>query len=189
MGALNIVLGLVSVLLATAVLAYPGLDTLTLVLMLASALLVIGLARIIFGIFVEYVPDWLRALNISAGFFGIVVTIINMLFPQYITQTLIYLLSVALLASGITSALVGRLAEPLPNLLRGLFMIFGISSIALSVVAFMSTPLGFSTSLYALSTGYLVSGISEIFLGVTWIRLSQSEKVLDKAEHMVQKEP
>jgi hypothetical protein len=157
--------------------------------MLATALLVIGLARIIIGVFAEYIPDWLRALNVGAGLLAIVVTITNMLYPQYLTQALIQLLSLALLVHGTTSALIGRLVTTLPSLPRGLFMIFGFSSIALSVAAFISIPLGFLTSIYMLSIGYLLSGIAEIVLGITGIRRSQNDDLLGKIDLMVQKGP
>jgi hypothetical protein len=42
----------------------------------------------------------------------------------------------------------------------------------LSVAAFISIPLGFLTSLYMLSIGYLLSGIAEIGLGIAGIRAS-----------------
>lgn len=187
--ALIIIFGLICVLLSTLVLAYPGLDIVTLILMLATALLVIGLARIIIGVFAEYIPDWLRALNVGAGLLAIVVTITNMLYPQYLTQALIQLLSLALLVHGTTSALIGRLVTTLPSLPRGLFMIFGFSSIALSVAAFISIPLGFLTSIYMLSIGYLLSGIAEIVLGITGIRRSQNDDLLGKIDLMVQKGP
>jgi uncharacterized membrane protein HdeD (DUF308 family) len=68
-------------------------------------------------------------------------------------------------------------------------MIFGFSSIALSVAAFISIPLGFLTSIYMLSIGYLLSGIAEIVLGITGIRRSQNDDLLGKIDLMVQKGP
>lgn len=165
-----IVVGLVCVLLSIVVLAYPGLGIVTIVLMLATTLLVFGLARIIDGVFAEYIPSWLRILNVGGGLFEIVVMITNMLYPQYITQTLIQLLSVALLVHGTINALIGRFAVILPKLSRGLSVVFGLSSLVLSVAAFISIPLGFLTLLYMLAIGYLLSGIAEIGLGITGIR-------------------
>jgi uncharacterized membrane protein HdeD (DUF308 family) len=179
LGVRYIVVGLVCVLLSTVVLAYPGLDIVTIILMLSTTLLVFGLARIIDGVFAEYLPYRFRIFSVGVGLFEIVVTITNMLYPQYITQTLIQLLSTALLVHGTTSALIGRFAATLPSLPRGLLMVFGLSSIALSVAAFISIPLGFFTSLYMLSIGYLLNGISEIVLGITGIRQSQNDGLLD----------
>jgi uncharacterized membrane protein HdeD (DUF308 family) len=170
MGVRYIVVGLACVLLSTVVLAYPGLDIVTNILMLSTALLIFGLARIIDGIFAEYLPYRFRIFSVGVGLFEIVITITNMLYPQYITQTLIQLLSVALLVHGTTNALIGRFAMILPNLSRGLSVVFGLFSLAFSVAAFISIPLGFLTSLYMLSIGYLLSGITEIALGITGIR-------------------
>jgi hypothetical protein len=154
------------------VLAYPGLDILTIILILSITLLVFGLARIIDGVFAEYLPYQFRLLNVGVGLIEIVVTIMNLLYPQYVTQTLIQLLSAALLVHGTTNALIGRFAVILPSLSRGLSVAFGLSSLALSVAAFISIPLGFLTSLYMLSIGYLLSGIAEIGLGIAGIRAS-----------------
>jgi uncharacterized membrane protein HdeD (DUF308 family) len=54
-------------------------------------------------------------------------------------------------------------------------MVFGLSSIVLSVAAFISIPLGFLTLLYMLSIGYLLNGIAEIVLAITGTRRSQND--------------
>jgi uncharacterized membrane protein HdeD (DUF308 family) len=168
--ALNIVFGLICVLLSAVVLAYPGLDILTLILILATALLVVGLGRIIVGVFAKYISIRLRTINVVAGLSEIAVTITIILYPQYITQTLIQLLSIALLVHGTTSAIIGRFAETLPSLLRGLLVVVGLLNITLSVIALVSIPIGFLNLVYILSIGYLSNGIAEIVLGLTGIR-------------------
>lgn len=170
---LNVVSGLICVLLSAVVLAYPGLDILTLVLILAAAILVVGLARIIVGVFAEYLSTRLRAISVGGGLLEIIATITNVIYPQYLTQTLIQLLSVALLVRGTASAAIGRYARTLPSLLRGLLVVVGLFSIALSVTAFVSIPLGFLTSVYTLSIGYLSNGIVEIILGITGLKRTQ----------------
>lgn len=175
--ALNIVFGLICVLLSAVVLAYPGLDILTLILILSTALLVVGLGRIIVGVFAKYISIRLRTINVGAGLLEIAVTITTILYPQYITQTLIQLLSVALLVHGTTSAIVGRFAKTLPSLLRGLFVVVGLLSITLSVVALVSIPIGFLSLVYILSIGYLSNGIAEIILGITGTKPSKMRSI------------
>jgi uncharacterized membrane protein HdeD (DUF308 family) len=173
--ALNMVFGLMCVLLSAVVLAYPGLDILTLILILATALLVVGLARIMVGAFAEYISIRLRAINLGAGLLEIAITITTMLYPQLITQTLIQLLSVALLVHGTTSLVIGRFARTLPSLLRGLLAIVGLLSITSSVIALISIPIGFLSLVYILAIGYLANGIAEIILGITGIELSPND--------------
>lgn len=167
---LNIIFGLICVLLSTVVLAYPGLGILTLILILATALLVVGLARVIVGVFAEYIPIRLREISVGAGIFEIAVTLTNILYPQYLAQTLIQLLSAALLVHATIGALIGGYARTLPSLLRGLFIVVGLLGITMSVAAFISIPVGFLASVYMLSVGYLLNGIVEIVLGLTGIR-------------------
>ncbi|HVP15999.1 MAG TPA: hypothetical protein VMT42_01365 [candidate division Zixibacteria bacterium] len=169
--ALSIIFGLICVLLSAVVLAYPGLDILTLVLILAGAMLVVGLGRIIVGIFAENIPIRLRTIDGGAGLLGIAITITAMFFyPQFITQTLIQLLSIALLVYGIISAAIGGFARTLPSLLRGLFVAVGLLSIVLPVIAFASTSLDFLSLVRILSIGYLSIGIADIILGITGIK-------------------
>ena len=171
---LNIVFGLVCVLLSIVVLAYPGLSILTLILILATALLDIGLARIIVGVFAQYISTRLRAINVGAGLIEIVITITTMLYSQYITQTLIQLLSIALLVHGTTNVAIGGFTKTLPSLLRVFFVAVGLLGIILSVTAFVSIPLGLLDTVYILSIGYLSNGIAEIILGITEIKRSQN---------------
>jgi uncharacterized membrane protein HdeD (DUF308 family) len=103
-----------------------------------------------------------------------------MLYPQHITQTLIQLLSVALLVHGTISFVIGGFAKTLPSLLRGLFAVVGLLSFTLSVIALISIPLGFLTLVHVLSIGYLSNGIAEIILGITGIKRSQNGNLLDK---------
>lgn len=192
LGVLNIAFGLVCVLLSTVVLAYPELDILTLILMLVIALLAIGFARTMVGVFAEYIPDWLRAINVGAGLLEIVVTYAIILYTQYIAQTtqaLIQLLSVALLVHATTTALIGRFVETLPRLFRGLCVIIGLLNIFLSALAFFSIPYGFGflTAVYTLSIGYLSNGMLEIILGIIGTRRRRNEDLLGTVDSMVRK--
>jgi hypothetical protein len=156
------------------------------------ALLVIGLARIIFGAFAKYIPDWLRALNVAAGLLEIVVTFAIILYTQYITQatqTLIQLLSTALLVHAITTALIGRFIKTLSGLLRGLCVVIGLLNIFLSALAFFSIPYGFGflTAVYTLSIGYLSTGMLEIILGIIGIGRRRNDDLLDTVDSLVRK--
>jgi hypothetical protein len=109
----------------------------------------------------------------------------NILYPQYITQTLIQLLSVALLVHATISAVIGGYVRALPSLLRGLFVVAGLLGITMSVAAFLSLPLGFLSSVYLLSLGYLSNGIVEAILGIMGPNRTQSnDPVLEKTKRL-----
>jgi len=170
---LDMILGLLCISLTVGVLAYPNVNQLTQVLTLVTALLVLGLARIIIGVFARHFALRLRALNIVLGIFDIVVTFIAILNQQFLTQTLIQLFSFALLFHGAFSVIIGRFVETLPGLARGALFVLGLLSIASSVVALLFTPLPFSTSIRALSVGYLSGGITLIVEAVAKLRRSK----------------
>lgn len=182
MRVLNVVFGLVCVLLSAVVLAYPGLDILTLVLILALALLFVIFARVIVGVFAEFIPIKLRVLIIGASLFEIAVTMINILYPQYITQTLIQLLSVALLVHATISAVIGGYVRALPSLLRVLFVVAGLLGIIMSVASFLSSPLGFLSSVYLLAIGYLSHGIVEAIWGITGPKQTKNGALREKTK-------
>jgi hypothetical protein len=83
---------------------------------------------------------------------------------------LIQLLSIALLVHGIINAAIGGLGGTLPTLPRGLFVVVGLLSIALSAIAFVSSSISFLNLVYILSIGYLLIGIGDIILGATGIK-------------------
>lgn len=110
----------------------------------------------------------------GAGLFEIAVTMTNILYPHYITQTLIQLLSAALLVHGAISAVICGYARTLPSLVRGLFVVAGLLGMTLSVASFLFLPLGFLASVYLLSIGYLSNGIVEAIWGITGPKRTKS---------------
>ncbi len=168
--ALDIVFGLIAIILSIVVLTYQELAILTLIFILSIALLIIGIARVLGGIFANYLSDGLQAINVGTGILALVLAIVAILYPQLATQVLIYLLSFALLISGIARIVVSGFANLLPCWLRGLLVVVGLLAIVLSVVVFISPALGFLTLVWLLSIGFLLSGITRIISGITGTR-------------------
>ena len=157
---LSMIFGFLCVILTVFVLSYPNISQLTQVLMLITALLIYGLARIIIGLFGGHISVRLREFSVASGIFVIVVTLIAIINQLSVAQTLIGLLSIMLLFQGVISAIIGRFAKTLPDLVRGTLFALGLLSISSSVVALLLAPLPFSTSIGVLSVGYLSNGIT-----------------------------
>ena len=168
--ALDVILGLIAVALSIAVLMYPELAILTLIFTLSVALLVIGIARVIIGIFAKYLSDELRALNLGAGILALALAIVAIFYPQLATQMLIYLLSFALMFNGIVRVMIGGFAKVFPNWLRGLLVVVGMLTIVLSVVVVISPAFGFLTLVFLLSIAFLLNGMVRIVSGITGVR-------------------
>lgn len=175
--ALDVIFGLITIMLSMVVLAYPELAVLTLIFVLSFALLVVGIARIIIGMFGKHLSDGLRAVNLGAGILTFVLAIVALLYPQLATQTLIYLLSAALLLLGIARVVIGRFAKVFPGWLRGLLVIIGLLTIAFSVAVFMFEDFGFLTLVVMLSFVFLLNGIARIASGITGARRFELQEV------------
>lgn len=168
--ALDIVFGSIAIILSIVVLVYPELAILTLIFILSVALLVIGIARVIIGIFAKYLSGGLRAINLGAGILALVLAIVAMLYPQLATQMLIYVLSFALMFNGIARVVIGVFAKVFPSWLRGLLVIVGMLTIVLSAVVVIFPAFGFLTLVFILSIAFLLNGIARIVSGITGVR-------------------
>lgn len=168
--ALDVVFGLIAIILSTVVLVYPQLAILTLIFVLSLSLLVVGIARVLIGVFAKYLSDALRALNLGAGILALVLAIVAILYPGFATQMLIYLLSFALMLNGIARVVIGGFAKVFPSWLRGLLVVTGIVTITLSLAVVVFPALGFLTLVLLLSIAFFLNGIARIMSGITGIR-------------------
>lgn len=168
--ALDIVFGFMAIILSIGVLLYPELAILTLIFILSIALLVIGIARVLIGIFAKYLSDGLRALNLGAGILALVLAILAIFYPRLATQMLIYLLSFALMFNGTVRIVIGGFAKVFPGWLRGLLVVVGVLTVALSVVVVISPAFGFLTLVFLLSIAFLLNGMVRIVSGITGVQ-------------------
>ena len=164
--AFDVIFGLISVIMSVAVLAYQELAILTLIFVLSLILLVIGIARIFGGIFANYLSDGMRALNVGIGLVAIVLGIITLIYTDFTTQLLIYIISFALLLNGVARLLIGGFAKAFPKWLRGFFVAVGLLTIGLSFVVFVYTELGFLALILMLSVTFMFNGIARIVQGI-----------------------
>ncbi|UCD96843.1 MAG: DUF308 domain-containing protein [Candidatus Bathyarchaeota archaeon] len=103
----DIVIGLITVILSALVLMYPELAVLPMIFVLSITLLVIGVARIFSRVFTEYLSDGTRVTNVVVGVSATVLGAIALGYPDLTTQVLIYILSLALLLTGIARIVIG----------------------------------------------------------------------------------
>lgn len=168
--ALDVVLGLITIIMSGIVLFYPKFAISMLILILAIALLVIGVARLFTGIFARYLPDWSRAVNLGTGILMIVVAIVAMLYPQLATQMLIYLLSLAMLVHGTSRIVTGAFVKVFQRWLRVFLVVIGLLTIIMSIVVLVSPGLGFLTLVIMLSMTLLFNGVARVIYGLTGVR-------------------
>lgn len=172
----EIVAGSIVVILPVLVLISPGFPISTQYFILSFVLLTMGIVRIIVGISANYLSDVLRYISLRIGIFELILAIAALLLVELATQILIYLLAFSLLTHGIVRAVIGGFARVFPKWLRGLLVVVGLSTIALSVTIFVFTRFGFRIpSVAMLSILFLLNGIARIALGIREIRKEKAE--------------
>ncbi len=110
-------------------------------------------------------PRWLRALDIIFGLIAIVLSIVVLVYPRLAILTLIFILSVVLLVSGIARILAGIFEKSLSDGLRAVNVGAGLLAFVLAVVALLYPQLATQVLIYLLSFALLLNGIARVVVG------------------------
>jgi uncharacterized membrane protein HdeD (DUF308 family) len=169
MRAIQIGLGIIALILSVYVLAFPAATFVAIVWILGIVLLVVGIERVISGIF-EHRPGRSRWSSVGLGILVIILAIIVLAFPASVGVFLIILLAIALLFDGIA-----RLVHGITDRTRGrgsrIFkIVVGVIEIALSIAIMASPLLGADIVGILIAIGLLIAGIQIIVAGVTGTR-------------------
>jgi uncharacterized membrane protein HdeD (DUF308 family) len=109
--AANVVLGILAFVLSVVVLAEPGFAVLTLILLLYVALFVRGVAGVTMGAAGKHFSTMLRGLSVGVGILSIILAIVFLALPALAVATLVVLLSLGLLITGLESIAVGAIGR------------------------------------------------------------------------------
>ena len=164
--AFDIISGLIAVILSVIVLAYQELAILTLIFVLSVILLISGIARILTGIFANYLSDGVRTLNFGTGLVAIVLALIAMLYTNLTTQVLIFLLALVMLLNGVVRVVIGGFERAFPKWFRGLLVVVGAATITLSAVVCVYTDFGALVLVLMLSFSFMFNGIARVVQGI-----------------------
>jgi uncharacterized membrane protein HdeD (DUF308 family) len=158
----------VAIILSLYVLAFPTLTLVTVALLLAIILFVVGIERVITGLFLQGKHRWT---NIGLGILVIILSLISMAFPIATGIFLLIFLAFVLLFDGISRVIHG-IADKSSNKASRIFSIVaGVISIVLSIMIIASPFLGAVFISILLSISLLIVGIQMITSGVIGRRL------------------
>jgi uncharacterized membrane protein HdeD (DUF308 family) len=104
---LVIITGILSIALSTLAIVYPGLATVTLIYLLAFAMISHGISRVCIAGMIDILPNALRVLIGINGLLTVVFAAIIFLFPALGAATLVVLLSLAYMINGIENIVLG----------------------------------------------------------------------------------
>jgi len=101
--ALDVIAGVLSIILGLVVLADPVLGASTLVLLLAFAAMIYGITTIVLGGLATRLPKWSRGFLVITGIVSVIFSFVVLDFPALGALTLVVMLTVSFLVSGIES--------------------------------------------------------------------------------------
>jgi uncharacterized membrane protein HdeD (DUF308 family) len=161
-------LGIVAIILSAFVLAFPGFTLITIALLLAVVLFVVGIERVISGLFLQGKHRWI---NIGLGILVIILSGIAMAFPIATGIFLLIFLAYVLLFDGISRIIHGASDKSSNKASRIFSIVAGVISIALSVMIIVSPFIGAVFISILLSIALLIVGIQMTTSGITGNRL------------------
>ena len=167
--AAQIGLGVIAVIISISVLISPASAVVTRVILLAIILLVVGIEKVLSGIFI---PNKSRWGTIGLGIIVIILSIIVLSFPVGTTAFLIILLAIALLIDGIARVIHGIADKTSRSWSRIFRIVAGVIAIALALMIIASPVIGAALVGILLGISLLIIGIEIIARGVSGRKIS-----------------
>ena len=171
MRAVQIGLGIIALVLSAYVLAFPAMTFVTIVYVLGIVLLIVGIERVISGIF-ERSPGGSRWASVGLGILVIIIALIVMAFPVGTGVFLLILLAIALLFDGIARVIHGIRNKTTGKASRTFSVVAGVIAIGLSIAIMASPVLGAVFIGILLAIALIIIGIQIIVAGITGSRFA-----------------
>ncbi len=163
---IEILLGLTAVIIGVVVLFYPGMTIVTLTILLAIALLFVGLFRFFWGFTTKGVSRSARTTSTLIGLTIVVVAILIMAFPVIAAGTAVVLIDIALLIYAIGRIALGVTARSETTGVRGLQIASGLLLLIIGSTILLFPTLGITALGVLLGIGFLLIGIESIAAGI-----------------------
>lgn len=162
MRGLEIVLGVLALVLAIVVLAYPSIAVLTLLVYLSVAIVFLSVRQIMIGAGIRWLAGWLRALHVVVGVLGLVFGFMVIGSPGLGVATLIVLLASGLFLFGVTEIAVGVGARFMRGWHRGLLVAIGVLDLVVAPVTLLMPAVAVAILIALLAIFLMLSGIDLI---------------------------
>jgi uncharacterized membrane protein HdeD (DUF308 family) len=161
--AAQIGLGALAIILAIIAMVFPGATVVSIVIILAIALLIVGIEKVISGIFFEHKS---RFAAIGLGILVIILAIIALAFPVGATTVLIFILAFALMFDGFARIIQGFGDKQERGWIRGFYIGVGVLAVIISVMILVSPFFGAALAGLLIGIALLIIGIQVISAGI-----------------------
>ena len=157
-------LGVIAIILSILVFVHPGITILSIIFILGIILIIVGIEKIISGIFITNKSRWG---TIGLGILALIFGSIALGYPIHTAVFVIIMLGIALLFSGISHIVYGVGRNQDPGWARGFMIGAGILAISLSFLVLASPLAGAFFISTIVAIGLLVIGIEIIVVGTS----------------------
>jgi len=161
--AAQIGLGAIAIILAIIAIVFPGVTVVSIVIILAIALLIVGIEKVISGIFFQHKS---RFAAIGLGILVIILAIIALAFPVGATTVLVLILAFALMFDGFARIIQGFGDKQERGWIRGFYIGVGVLAVIISVMVLVSPLFGAALAGLLIGIALLIIGIQVISAGI-----------------------
>jgi uncharacterized membrane protein HdeD (DUF308 family) len=161
---LQIGLGALAIILSGLAIAFPGLTFLTLVILVSIVLFVVGIEKIITGIFIAHKS---RFATIGLGILTIILAGLALSFPIAAAIVVIYFLGFALMFDGFARIIDGVTNKANKGWIRGFLIGVGVLNVIISALVLASPLFGAVLAGIMIGLSLLIVGIEMIAAGVS----------------------
>jgi uncharacterized membrane protein HdeD (DUF308 family) len=161
----ELVTGLLSMVLGFLVLVFPGWGVSTLVILLSFGL-IFAAFRSIFLVGFDSLPTGLRVVSVIAGILMLIMAFLVSIFPGLAILILLTLVSVGLIAFGISRIYEAYTLKTMASWIRGMIAAAGVIDIILSILVLVLPGLTLLTLTAILAFALIISGAEMIVSGV-----------------------
>jgi uncharacterized membrane protein HdeD (DUF308 family) len=168
-------LGAIIIILSISILSQPAIATVSLVVIAAVILLIVGIERVIYGVFIRHRA---RLPTIGFGILVIILAAIAIAFPVLATIFWVFLIAFALLFDGISRIVHGVGDKESRGWASGFSIGVGILEIILSIMILVSPVIGAALVGVLIGIALLIVGIQVVVAGVSGRRTA----ILGKAD-------
>jgi uncharacterized membrane protein HdeD (DUF308 family) len=161
---LQIGLGALAIILSGLAIAFPGLTFLTLVILVSIVLFVVGIEKIITGIFIAHKS---RFATIGLGILTIILAGLAMAFPIAAAIVIIYFLGFALMFDGFARIIDGVTNRNNKGWVRGFLIGVGVLNVIISALVLAYPLFGARLAGIMIGLSLLIVGIEMIAAGVS----------------------
>ena len=164
--ALEVIVGILLILLALYLIAFPATALAAALILIATALIAFGIIRLLGGFLIQGLTLWSRVLSIVTGLLALVLGWGAIAYPALGLLTIVIYVAIVLLVAGFDRIVTGISASGSPGWVRLTQVIVGFLTLLLSAAIILLPLFGIEILVFLLSIEFFIFGIEAVATGL-----------------------